>query len=605
MDADIRKDSDRNRIAGMPQRLAHILLILAVVAVVFFSQLGTAPLWDEDEPRNAGCAAEMLERGDWVVPWFNGEIRTHKPVMLYWLMMGAYAVFGVSEFSARLWAAVLGTGTVLLTYLIGSRLLDAKRGLLAAVILASTITPVMLFRAATPDAPLIFLMTLAIAIYVVAVTNTAGSSRFATDYPSDRRVLALIYGVMGLAVLTKGPIGLVLPTAIIGMFLLIRRLPERSADSRPPNRILTLAAACARPFHPLHFLKTCVFMKPLTALAACLAVALPWYVVVTLRTDGEWTRGFFLDHNVGRFAQPMEHHSGPIFYYPLVMCAGFFPWSVFFIPLALDLIRKLKQPDAAHASRLFCVCWIGVVVGLFSLAGTKLPSYIAPCYPALALLMSDFVVRLADRHVSIRASWPRLSFGTLTAVGAMLVVGLIFVARHFVPGDESIALIGLPLVVGGAICWILQPSRPRMAIGIFAVTAVVFTAGLLGPTAAHIGQRQQIEALIGTMNASSKSPNLRAAGAFRSSWVFYAGSPIQKDHVSALPRFLATDSDRFAITTRADLQTLTSDLPPDIEVLAEIPFFPRPNETLVLLGHAKSPHKSAARTSAATQARVR
>jgi 4-amino-4-deoxy-L-arabinose transferase-like glycosyltransferase len=463
----------------------------------------------------------------------------------------------------------------------------------------------MLSRAATPDAVLIFPMTLAIAIYVVAVTGKTSGSRMSVDYPSDRRVLVLMYGVMGLAVLAKGPLGLILPTAIIGMFLLVRRLPERSRGAVSSSQVITWGGACLRPFHPMHFLKTCLAMKPVTATLACLAVALPWYVVVTLRTDGAWTRGFFLDHNVGRFAQSMEHHGGPIIYYPLVMCAGFFPWSVFFIPLGLELARRLKQPDDAHASRVFCLCWVGVVVGLFSLAGTKLPSYVAPCYPGLALLMADFAVRLAEGNLSLRAFWPRFSFGTLTVVGVALTVGLVFVARHFSPGDEVVAIVGLPLIAGGVLCWMLLRSRPQVAVATFAVTALVFTAGLLGPAAARIGQRQQIASLMNVVNSLSTAPELHAAGAFRSSWVFYAGHPVREDDVSRVSPFLAEDVDHFAITTRADLDALKTPLPAGVGVLAEIPFFTRPDKMLVLLGRAGPREQAVTRSTDTSESRTR
>ena len=100
----------------------HILLIVILGTLVLFSNLGGPRLWDRDEPRNAGCAREMLERGDWVTPVFDGELRTHKPVLLYWFMMTAYAVFGVNEFAARFWSAATAIGTALLTYGIGRRL---------------------------------------------------------------------------------------------------------------------------------------------------------------------------------------------------------------------------------------------------------------------------------------------------------------------------------------------------------------------------------------------------------------------------------------------------------------------------------------------------
>ena len=130
--------------------IARDLAILALVGgVVLFSNLGGPRLWDRDEPRNAGCALEMRERGDWITPWFNDELRSHKPVLLYWLIMSAYAVFGVSEFSARFWSAALGLGSVWLTYAMGRRLFSPRVGLWAGVILCSTLMFDVAARAAT------------------------------------------------------------------------------------------------------------------------------------------------------------------------------------------------------------------------------------------------------------------------------------------------------------------------------------------------------------------------------------------------------------------------------------------------------------------------
>ena len=96
--------------------LRDLALISFVAVLVMFTNLGGPRLWDRDEPRNAGCAHEMLLRGDWITPVFNAELRAHKPVLLYWLTMSAYTVLGVNEFSARFWSAVLAVGTVFCTY---------------------------------------------------------------------------------------------------------------------------------------------------------------------------------------------------------------------------------------------------------------------------------------------------------------------------------------------------------------------------------------------------------------------------------------------------------------------------------------------------------
>ena len=155
-----------NLVAKLNPVVLHCLIISTIAGSIFFTNLGSAKLWDQDEPRNAGCAKEMLERGDWVVPIFNNQLRAQKPVLLYWLMMGAYSVLGVSEFSARFWSAALGLGTVLATYLIGRRLFNPTVGLLSAIVLASCTMFAVAARAATPDSLLIFCSTVALLIYV-------------------------------------------------------------------------------------------------------------------------------------------------------------------------------------------------------------------------------------------------------------------------------------------------------------------------------------------------------------------------------------------------------------------------------------------------------
>ena len=144
----------------------HLILIAAVAAVVMFTNLGGPRLWDRDEPRNAGAAWEMLARHDWVVPWFNGELRAHKPVLLYWCIMAAYSCCGVNEFAARLPSALCAVGSVLCVYRIGRRLFGLNAGVWSGIALATSLMFVVAGRAATPDSLLIFCTTLSLMIFV-------------------------------------------------------------------------------------------------------------------------------------------------------------------------------------------------------------------------------------------------------------------------------------------------------------------------------------------------------------------------------------------------------------------------------------------------------
>ncbi|HEY1068550.1 MAG TPA: glycosyltransferase family 39 protein, partial [Pirellulales bacterium] len=144
-------------------------IALGLLAVcVLFCNLGAAQLFDEDEPKNAACGAEMFARGDWITPTFNEDLRTDKPILVYWLMLTSYHVFGVSEFSARFWSAVLGVGTLLLTVNIGATLFNKRMGFWAGAALLASPLFVMISRAATPEATLTFCATLATWCFVQA-----------------------------------------------------------------------------------------------------------------------------------------------------------------------------------------------------------------------------------------------------------------------------------------------------------------------------------------------------------------------------------------------------------------------------------------------------
>ena len=231
-------------------RIKEISLIAVVAGVIFFTNLGSAKLWDRDEPRNAGCAREMMQRGDLITPIFNDEIRDAKPVLQYWFIISAYQIFGINEFSARFWSAVLGVGSVLITYFIGQRLFSRQIGIFAGIVLATSFMFCVASRAATPDAYLIFFSTAALAIFVgatfpkksmgdsknpnlgkMAASNSSETSDRGIDefkshptqlFPKMRHAI-LMYAAMSVGVLAKGPIGILMPCAIIGMYLLISR----------------------------------------------------------------------------------------------------------------------------------------------------------------------------------------------------------------------------------------------------------------------------------------------------------------------------------------------------------------------------------------------
>lgn len=537
----------------MGQSARHIASILIVGGLVLFANLGGSRLWDRDEPRNAGCAAEMLQRGDFVTPLFNGELRTHKPILLYWFMLTAYAVFGVTEFAARFWSAALGLGTALLTYGIGRRMFSSTVGFWAAIILLTTLMFDVASRAATPDAILIFWTTAAISVYVWGTfPRTDRDPAVVVGHKPIRRfptwpVAILMYVCMGMATLAKGPVGFVLPTAIIGMYLLLIGLPRRNPTEesgfwRPLGRGMV---AALRPFAPRHFFDTCWLMRPITAMVVILLVALPWYAAVGLRTDGAWLRGFFLDHNLGRAVHSLEGHRGSLVYYPIALLIGFFPWSVFAVPVVLDTKHCLKQRGPDHAGRLLALSWIGVYLGLFSLASTKLPSYITPCYPAAALLVGCFVLRWVTGQAAVALRWNRWAFATLALVGLTALIAIPFAAARLMPGDQWLAVVGLiPIGTAAGALILLHKQQHHRAAFTFATGATLLMLTVFTVAVQRVDRYRTFDQVLNRIDRAKGQPHIGALGSVEPSWVFYAGQPLDSLTLDASPTPMARTESR-------------------------------------------------------------
>ncbi|MDB5384602.1 MAG: glycosyl transferase family 39 [Planctomycetaceae bacterium] len=596
----------------MTQGIRHSLWIILAAGCVFFLNLGVPQLWDEDEPKNAACAREMLERNDWVVPVFNYELRTAKPVLVYWFMMSAYELFGISEFGARFWSAVLGIGTCLLTYDIGRRLFDASAGFWAAFMLAAALMFGVASRAATPDAPLIFFSTLALAIFVAGLPKLAFKSVAENAGPHDsenRATLQLrqflpqrwttylwMYTAMGFAVLAKGPVGVVLPTLILmGYVWQCRRgISAQAAEDHPVPR--TRIARLLAELSPTVIWRVGWMLRPLTAIAVIALVAVPWYVWVGWRTDGAWIAGFLGKHNVTRFVQPLEGHSGPIFYYLIAVMIGFFPWSIF-LPLAcLRIVQRLRNLQTWTAGDALCAGWAVIYIGFFSLARTKLPSYVLPAYPALALITARYITEWL-REPSGTSRWlTRLGFLILPAAGLFVLIGVPIAISRFLPGQWYLGWAGMIPLIGGA--WAFRLTERQCferAARVFAGVALLFTATLFGIVSVQVNPHQTSLALMSEIYAETETAEIGAFDYFEPSLVYYARGPVQRIKTAQQSaQFLTQNPDAFLIIRDKHKSVIEAALGHDVQVVAQRRRFLKHGDLLVLQCPAvKVPHTAA------------
>jgi 4-amino-4-deoxy-L-arabinose transferase-like glycosyltransferase len=468
-------------------RAGHYAVLLAAGAALFLVNLGGPSLWDVDEGRNATAAYEMLESGDYVTPTFNAALRSHKPALLYWLQVAAYRAFGVNEFAARLPSALAALLALLLTYELGRRMFDAPTGLLAALILASTALFCASAHFANPDALLNAFVVLTLFF-------------FWRGYARPGRGWFVPAGAAaGLAFLTKGPTGLLLPGAVVLLFLAWSRRLRLLLDRRL-----------------------------LWGLLAFALVGLPWYAWVGVETKGQFLREFFVTHNYERALSPMEGHQGPPYYYLVVLLLGFAPWSVF---LALALWHGLRTALGRGASEeplaprqdgyRFLVCWFVVYLGAFSLATTKLPNYILPLYAPTALLTASFLERWRRGGLDLPRGFMGICLVSFGLIGVGVTAGLLlaggaveaaFMRGRYVAGLEVWAPAGAAPVVGAlAAVWCARRQCRTGAVAAVTLASLLLLVPLAAWGSAALNRHKAPRPLVEQAGALRRDREIRIA----------------------------------------------------------------------------------------------
>jgi 4-amino-4-deoxy-L-arabinose transferase-like glycosyltransferase len=346
------------------------VLLLALTAALLMLRLGSVPLLGPDEPRYARVAVEMHRSGDWVTPTLQGKPWLEKPALYYWLASAAYSLLGENETAARLPSVAAALLLVGFTALVGARLFGRAAGLHAGFILATALLPFAYGRAAAMDMLLAATLTTSLGLLALRVLGIAGPL-----------AVPAAAAFMGLATLAKGPIGLLLPGLVIAVYVFLRRESRWIAELLRPGSILAFAV-----------------------------VAAPWYVAISLAQGRAFFDVFLLNHNLQRFTSTIHSHPGPFYYYLPIVLAGLFPWTGLALPAIGGLSPRQSRVD------LFLLLWFVLPLAFFSMAGSKLPGYILPCLPPLALLMG----RAADQLVKRQPAPPFCGARAVALVGLVL-----------------------------------------------------------------------------------------------------------------------------------------------------------------------------------------
>ena len=393
------------------------MLFAAVIVAVYFFALDV-PLLGPDEPRYSQVAREMVDRGDLVTTTLGGYNWFEKPVLLYWLQIAFYSLFGVSEFSARFGSALFGLGTIASLWILGGSASGPQAderplGNWFALVMATSLGLMSFARGASFDIIVTFPLTAScVAFYVYdAYRNDSSKKKYLA--------LVLFWAFAGVALLAKGLIGVVFPVAIVTFYLLLSR--------RWPDRTLSLS----------------ILWGPLVAAL----VAGLWYGPMISRHGWEFIDEFFIQHHFQRFTSNKYRHPGPIWFFWAILPLMTIPWIPVFLVsvwkyLKQKLLRRSAPPSgfvATHPDLLrYAFAWALVPLVFFSLSGSKLPGYILPALPPTVVFTGLFVHELASRSTAWRHAFRYLAFAMLLVVAGILR----FALPGFAEVDSTRGMIG-------------------------------------------------------------------------------------------------------------------------------------------------------------------
>ncbi len=433
----------------MLAKRAYCLLFIAIAAFYFWG-LGLFPLVGPDEPRYAEVAREMLIRRDLVTPTLGGLPWFEKPALLYWMMMSAYRVLGVSEYASRVGSAICGLATAALIYWLGRAVSDAAHehnvdgpaniGRWSALAWLSSLGAIGAARAASFDIVLTMTITGALACFLVSEIRAQVSN----DSRSAKWLFAAFYTFAGLSLLAKGLIGFVIIFGVIGLYFVLRREWPRPA----------------------------FWLSLIWGLPASVLLAGIWYGPMLAQHSWTFVDQFFIQHHFARFVSNRFHHPAPFYFYVPVILGLAFPWTIV-LGAALISSRRWnwRGPSSVDRARIFALAWLLVPLIFFSFSGSKLAAYILPALPAVAVLVGERIacLRMAQRGQRI-----------LRLTGALILIVVVaaiwYTHRHSDLKMLATFLMCLPLVVSGVsvVAW------PRLRYSFVAIVIAIFLTAAIG-----------------------------------------------------------------------------------------------------------------------------
>ncbi|ADE11605.1 glycosyltransferase family 39 protein [Sideroxydans lithotrophicus] len=413
-------------------------LVLLAVVVIWFGNLEYRKLIRPDEGRYAEIPREMVVSGDWTTPRLNELKYFEKPPLQYWATAVAYEVFGEHQWTSRIWTALTGFAGILLAWFAGARLFGREAGIYAALLLGSSMLYTMMAHINTLDMGVTFFITLGIFSLLLAQKEEHDAQQ--------RNWMLLAWAALALSVLSKGLMGLVLPGAALFLYSIFNR------DIRIWKR-----------------------MHWIGGLLVFFLIATPWFVLV-MRDNPEFFHFFFIHEHLERFTTKVHGRFQPWYYFVPILLLGMLPWTALMFDALLRSWRGSVQKAREFSAERFLLVWTVFIYVFFSISDSKLPSYLLPMFPPLALLMGKQLAEMNAR----RLFWLTVPVLVVVAVLLGVIPFAVKIAadtplQHQMYGNYSVWLLVaavLWLVGTVAALWSLRLDRKMAAVIVLAFSSL-------------------------------------------------------------------------------------------------------------------------------------
>ena len=440
-------------------------LLILVAALIWFSNLEYRLLAKPDEGRYAEIPREMVASGDWVTPRLNDLKYFEKPPLQYWATAVAYEVFGEHQWTSRLWAALTGFLGLWLTWFTGARLFGRTAASYATVLLGSSLLYVGMAHINTLDMGVTFFVTLGLFAMMLA-------QRDPFNVPHRRGWMLLAWAAMALAVLSKGLMGIILPGTALLIYIGIQREWVLFKRLHLVSGVLLFFAICA-----------------------------PWFYLV-MKANPEFFQRFFIYEHYTRFTTKDLGRYQPWYYFVPILLLGLMPWTLLMFDTLLRVWRNGARAVREFSPERFLLVWIVFVYVFFSVSGSKLPSYLLPMFPPLALLMGQRLALIEPQRL-FRLLLPMLALAGLAVSFAPMMPKLadypeqVVLYAAYARWLEGAALIWLATLLLGSL-WLRGGRKFGAVLAIALGSLLAYQVALSGYNAAasernarHIAQAIQ------------------------------------------------------------------------------------------------------------------